>query len=293
LPIHFLAADGYELFLDLDRQFPEPYHDPLFAVQRDQALEISSYSRVALTGYDGDALLAADLKQYGRRLLQQGQLRRLLANLAWYGVTYRRLPALGLRKGLAGFGQASARGDDFPTWLEPDFVRRLELRSRWQTLTTPRYPDDHAHPDLHVRRLAYHYLRSPIWDSLFEEADPGLTRLPLEQRHPLLDLRMVAFLLALPALPWCLNKELFRRAMQGILPEEVCRRPKSPLALDPLAIRNAGAVSWRSNFKPSAALASYVQKAMLAKLADVSQTLDWKEMRIFSLNAWLKHYLHV
>jgi hypothetical protein len=43
----------------------------------------------------------------------------------------------------------------------------------------------------------------------------------------------VQFMLAVPAIPWCCNKYLLRKAFEGHLPQEVVRRPKTPLARDP------------------------------------------------------------
>jgi len=58
----------------------------------------------------------------------------------------------------------------------------------------------------------------------------------LEPRAPLLDLRLIRFLLRVPPVPWCIDKELGRRAMEGLLPLTVLHRPKSPLIRDPLEV---------------------------------------------------------
>ena len=47
-----------------------------------------------------------------------------------------------------------------------------------------------------------------------------------------MDLRLLRFMLRLPAIPWCRSKYLLRRAMRGVLPDLVLRRPKSPLTSD-------------------------------------------------------------
>jgi asparagine synthase (glutamine-hydrolysing) len=64
--------------------------------------------------------------------------------------------------------------------------------------------------------------------------DPGMTGFPLEHRHPLLDLRLVRFALSLAPVPWCVDKHLFREAMRDALPPVILRRPKEPLAGDPI-----------------------------------------------------------
>jgi asparagine synthase (glutamine-hydrolysing) len=56
----------------------------------------------------------------------------------------------------------------------------------------------------------------------------------MEVRHPYMDIRMLRFLLTVPSIPWCRDKHLVRRAMRGTVPEEVRRRPKTPLTCDPM-----------------------------------------------------------
>ena len=52
---------------------------------------------------------------------------------------------------------------------------------------------------------------------------------PLESRWPLLDTRLLEFALAIPPIPWCQRKALFRRSFQAELPPEIINRPKTPL----------------------------------------------------------------
>jgi len=114
----------------------------------------------------------------------------------------------------------------FPVWLSEAFVQRCDLRARRDVLTGrgtgegPRGPAAGASVDL-------------WWASTFETYDPGATRRPVELRYPLLDVRFVEFPLSLPTHPWCVNKTIVRTAMRGRLPNEICVRPKSPLAVDP------------------------------------------------------------
>jgi asparagine synthase (glutamine-hydrolysing) len=77
-------------------------------------------------------------------------------------------------------------------------------------------------------------LSVPNWWWILESYDPGVTRLALEARHPLLDLRLVNFVLGIPPVPWCVDKHILREAMATVLPDAVVRRPKSPLAADPV-----------------------------------------------------------
>jgi asparagine synthase (glutamine-hydrolysing) len=72
-----------------------------------------------------------------------------------------------------------------------------------------------------------------MWSSIFEEFQPSYTGVSLEVRHPYADIRLLRFLLSVPALPWCRNKHLVRRALSGVVPEAVRLRPKTPLRLNP------------------------------------------------------------
>ena len=77
-----------------------------------------------------------------------------------------------------------------------------------------------------------------------------MTLIPLEVCHPFFDLRLVDFLLALPVLPWCSDKELLREAARGILPDTVRLRRKSPLLADPLiALLQQPASAWVDSFE--------------------------------------------
>jgi hypothetical protein len=60
---------------------------------------------------------------------------------------------------------------------------------------------------------------------------------PLEVRHPYVDIRVLRCMLRMPALPWCRSKYLMRRALRGTVPERARTRAKAPLAGDPLRER--------------------------------------------------------
>ena len=76
----------------------------------------------------------------------------------------------------------------------------------------------------------------PFWQRLFETWDPGETGIPIRIVYPFFDRRLVELLFAFPPMPWFARKYLLREAMKGRLPEEVRRRPKTPMAGDPLRI---------------------------------------------------------
>ena len=109
---------------------------------------------------------------------------------------------------------------NFPDYLNPALESRLHLRARWEAFQRPLTS---PHP---VRPEGYASMLIPLWQAMFESFDAGWTGASVELRHPYVDLRMLRFLLAVPALPWCRSKHLLRRAMRGVLPRAVLRRGK-------------------------------------------------------------------
>ena len=121
--------------------------------------------------------------------------------------------------------------------------------------------------------------------------DAGVTLLPLEVRHPLIDVRMVDYLLDLPIIPWLLDKRILREAMIGILPDAVRLRPKSPLGGDPgLQLRRTDKFRAIDAFHAVPEIFSYVDRKSIPR---VTEALDsnqvWINVRPFSLNQWLAH----
>jgi asparagine synthase (glutamine-hydrolysing) len=129
-----------------------------------------------------------------------------------------------------------------------------------------------------------------MWPTLFEGYDPGVTRVPLEVRHPFFDLQLVEFLLALPALPWCSDKELLREAALGILPDAVRLRRKSPLLADPLVAHlQRPETAWVDSFEGVPELGRYVERGLLPKVfREKNAWTAWIHLRPLSLNFWLR-----
>jgi asparagine synthase (glutamine-hydrolysing) len=141
-----------------------------------------------------------------------------------------------------------------------------------------------------ARRTAYEAMVDPSWPSMFEGYDPGVTSVPLEVRHPFFDLRLVKFLLALPALPWCSDKQLLREAARGILPDKVRLRRKSPLLADPLvALLQQKESAWVDSFAPVPELGRYVDRPRIPKVwGERDSWTAWIHLRPLSLNFWLR-----
>ena len=288
IPIEFL--DGDRINQDTNGRTlgmaPEPFDvDPIYVVSDELLNRIAAKYRVALTGWDGDTLMVETPKHSFKAALKRGAIASLLADLARYVYFTRRPPPIGIRTQLRRRRNPHWNRSPYPTWLNKDFSRKLELAERWQQVYADRAP---AHP---LRPRVFQALFAPSWDSLYGRFDAGVTLLPLEVCHPLIDIRMVDYLLALPIIPWLLDKTILREAMTGILPDSVRLRPKSPLGGDPgLQLRHTARFREIDEFRAVPALLSYIDRKSVPR---VTEELDsnqlWTNVRPFSLNQWLTH----
>lgn len=289
IPIHCHVADDYRLYQQYrspGMHFPEPVHDPDGAAGIDAMRAQSARGRVLLTGWDGDALLSESPKPYFRHLLKQGPMVRLLAGVAGYAISERKLLPQKVRNWLANGRTGSIQeASDYPEWLNPSLEDRYALRARWAQVNA-------AMPAIHpVRPYAHRSFGYMTQESnFFDTYDPGVTGLPLEYRHPLLDLRLLEYCLTLPPQPWCVKKRILREAMRGLLPEPVRLRPKTPLAGWPGAyMLRADEARWVDDFTPTPGLDAYINRAKIPRICGVGDTMDaWPKLRPLSLNFWLR-----
>ena len=291
IPIHFCVADDYRLYEQFHPQganFPEPFHEPEGAATFDLLRALSAHCRVLLTGWDGDALLSESPKPYFRMLLKERDFARLLSGVVRYAISQRRLMPLSLRAwlGRPRVGNGQADGAPYPAWLNATLEKQFALRSRWEAVNSAAPLDHPIRPYAH--RIFCYVARM---SNFFDRYDAGVTRLPLECRHPLLDLRLLEFSMSLPPLPWCVKKEILRSAMKGLLPEPVRLRPKTPLAGSPglQMLRQAGA-QWVDSFLPAPGLASYIVREKIPVTRDSGNLQEaWTNLRPLSLNFWLRN----
>ena len=222
---------------------PEPIPELFFGRACRLYRAISSHSRVVLSGDGGDDVLLGESWPYLRYLANRGEWRQIAKRFGGYLFRHGRIPPLrgGFQVRLRRLFRRDYRPAQPPSWLNPEFVNRIHAHSSVNASPLPEVPVHPFHP------RAYRSLHSGYWASVLEEEDAGWTRVPLETRAPLLDLRLIQFLLRLPPVPWCMNKELTRRAMKDLLPVEILRRKKAPMTRDPLEAWQ-GQPRWRLEF---------------------------------------------
>ncbi|HEY6945994.1 MAG TPA: asparagine synthase-related protein [Candidatus Acidoferrum sp.] len=287
IPIEFQASDETGLWKHQNQpnhQWPEPVHFPWSDGGLAQLRQVAVRNRVALTGFGGDPAFSCLLSVHFLQLFKKRKLGCALTDALRYLTAEGRLSRLYLgTRWRRRFAPKSA-APQYPEWLNLDIEKRLGLRERWESLNRP------AAPNGAVRPVAYEAMMDPLWAALFEGYDSGATGIPVEIRHPFFDLRVVNFLLALPALPWCSDKELLREAARGILPEAVRLRGKSALLADPLiALLQQTDSAWVDSFVPVPELGRYVDRRRIPKVAgEKNPWTAWVHLRPLSLNFWLR-----
>ena len=190
----------------------QPLDEAELALSRESAAAVAAAAPIVLYGEDGDWLMHAST------LLTQLRSQPLAEVVgSWGGYWWRtgRRPWAGLewRSRLRRLlGEAPT---DRTPWMRT--VRNVAA-------TAP-HPSA-AHP---LRPRTVRALSAPIWDALYESLSPSTTLAPVLHTLPLVDPRLLAFVFAIPPVPWCQDKQLFRAAMRGALPSAVLTRPKTPL----------------------------------------------------------------
>jgi asparagine synthase (glutamine-hydrolysing) len=290
IPIEYRADDHLRLFQmarQADYHPPEPVHAAWPDVAADQLQRVSTVSRVVLTGFGADPLFSGRISVHLRELLRQRRLGRALADALRYCTVEGRLSRLYLRtRWRILFAPKEVSSGFFPAWLNEDFAKKLGLRDRWETFSGGR---GMAPPDA-VRPEAYECTFAPLWPSLFGAYDAGVTRVPVEVRHPFFDLRLMSYLLALPRLPWCCDKQLLREAARGVLPDAVRLRRKSPLLADPLLkLLEMPEAANVNCFEPQPELERYAIPSRIPQALDTKDSwAAWVNLKPLSLNYWLR-----
>ncbi len=265
---------------------PEPCAEPFFALHVEHYRQVASRARVALSGDGGDDILTGRGWPYLVYLLKRGRLDKIARDFGGYIFRHGGLPALGagIRSRLRRSLGRTIESPEYPTWLDAKFEKEMHLRERWRVLQQPAKALHPLHPG------GYASLTSAYWPSVFEAEDAGWTGVAVETRAPLLDQNLLRFLLRIPSVPWCMNKELLREAMLGKLPEEIRSRSKTPLQGDPLLL-HAQQNGWRPSLPEGACdrLKMFVNCNMLNTTSRPALGLTlWADLRPIALNYWMK-----
>ncbi len=270
-----------------ETRLPEPGYEVFFARERRQSQKIAAHANVVLSGDGGDDVLTGQGWPYLVYLGRKGNWKEIAKQYGGYSWSHKRFPPLrgGFRSRLRQLLGKKNSFAGYPDWINPDFAERMNLRQRWIESKQRKHSQEHPfHPE------AYATLHDGYWSEVLEVEDAGWNRVKLETRAPLLDLRVLTFLLSLPPVPWCLNKELGRRAMSVALPAILLERPKTPLVRDPLEIC-AEQRDWMERL-PKEAPAGVKEFVKWDKWCETlyhsKGSLSWMILRPASLFHWLK-----
>ena len=129
----------------------------------------------------------------------------------------------------------------------------------------------------------------PVWQRLLELSSPEYAGVPLDTIWPLLDQRVLRFALSLPPLPWCQQKDVWRRAWRGMLPDAVLDRPKTA----PRGVIDAQVARWRAAtpVPPTldARVSEFVDTAQLRRiLNEGSAAAVSSAWSVLQLDHWLR-----
>jgi asparagine synthase (glutamine-hydrolysing) len=283
IPIQYDVRDDETSLVDWARisvHTPEPVDNPAAVAASDEFLrKAASQTPVFLYGEGPDNALQYEWRPYLTYLLANRRVGMLVRSLLHDLALHRRVPFWSSLKHIAAARRDQAEWhEEFPVWLDADFAARQQCRQRWDAYqrTVPS-----AHP---IRPAAFNGFDDVRWQSWFEDCDHASATAHAEFRHPFLDLRLLRYMLAVPAMPWCRNKLILRRSMQSTLPDRVLRRSKAPLAGSPdwQRVQAAGFPRW----VPSADLLRYVNPEKVPTAPkSVNQLRD--ALRPLGLNYWL------
>ena len=284
IPIRYDVRDEEPSLAEWDRhavQTPEPVENPpAFAASVAFMRAIAGDARLFLYGEGPDNALRYEWRPYLAHLAARRDVTRLVRALAEDFLMHRRLPLWSSFRRLMTIQDETQPDEPWPAWLNEDFAARCECATRWAT--RERTPAS-AHP---VRPFGHGGFSNARWQALFEDCDISAAAGQIEIRHPFLDLRLLRYMLAVPAMPWCRNKLLVRRSMRSALPREILRRRKTSLAASPDFERIKA--SGFPHLVPCPDLLKYVNPSRIPAMPTSAVEMR-AALRPLGLNAWLQH----
>lgn len=241
---------------------------------------VGSIAPVVLLGEGPDNALYYEWQSFLRSLSAARRFGQIAVAAGRHLVTQRRLP-LWRHWFQRRLDATRISPRTYPSWLARSFEARVSATERWRDSDLAQAPATHP-----LRPEAYASLFNPLWQQLFQRYAPERTGADLEVRYPFVDTRLLRFMLAIPAIPWCRRKYLLRRAMRGRLPAPVLCREKT-------SIPGPGLVSIKRRlvaqpFAAVPALHEYVDvERLTGRRASGSEAIE-EELRVRALNHWLR-----
>lgn len=284
IPIQYDVRDDETSIADWDTvsaRTPEPVENPAaFAAGVEFLTRMAGEARVFLYGEGPDNALRYEWRPYMAYLVNRRQV-PALGRALWRDLSmHRRVPLWSSLRRLATPARRTRPQETYPRWLNRDFAACHACVDRWERYQQ-RWSSPHA-----IRPLSHGGFSEGAWQSLFDACDVDGALSHAEFRHPFFDLRLLRYMLAVPAMPWCRNKLLIRRAMRTALPAAVLRRPKTSLRANPDFQRVLACGFPR--LTPMPELVRYVNPAAMPSMPHDAAELR-SAMRPLGLNHWLQN----
>ena len=267
-------------YLDQPGLPPQPVDEPTLSDWRELVAAAAAHSTIALYGEDGDALFVPPSYRGLRRTMTAGEIAR---DSIVFALRRRRLPYLGLRvRERLGLVSRPPQTPVVPAWLTRD-ARALLAVSEPPRLLGQRSSPERTHP---ARPRTQERLCRGVGEYMSGVISPEVTRQSIELRCPLLDRRVIAFVMQVAPIPFCQDKDLPRRAYAGTLPAAVRLRPKRGVT----GLHERLAREWQASRRASPRLPPPLDRwiereALEAALVDpIRVGAAW---RVVQLAAWL------
>lgn len=275
-----LPYDGTEIVT------PEPTSEVFFGHACRILRAVAAHARVVLSGDGGDTILEGEAWPHLQYLRKRGDWAGIFSRFSAYFLAHGHIPPMraGVRSWFRRRFYPERATEDLPAWLSDEFSHRVGPQLAGREKRQEPLP---AHP---VHPAAYRSLHSGYWPALLEEEDATWTGIPLETRAPFLDLRLLRFLLRLPPVPWCMDKEVTRQALKNSLPVEILKRRKTPLPQDALAACLA-TTNWRPKIpqNPPRRINDFINwNSWRETLQTPSGLFTWENSYPISFALWLK-----
>jgi asparagine synthase (glutamine-hydrolysing) len=197
-----------------------PIDEPTLSDWRAVLRHAARHSSLAIYGEDGDALFAPS---GGTALFSEQGAGSVMLETARYAARAGRLPYLGIR--LRERLHGGPKTPSPPPWLTASAITKASAEEDSRLLGQA--PQPLAVGSALGKFVARVDAALPRDFAL--TISPEFTCAPVAVTLPLLDTRVVQYVLSLPSIPWRQHKLLARRAFKGYLPDAVLRRPKTPV----------------------------------------------------------------
>ncbi len=257
MPVYYMYGDDYAMTEPPPTRL-DPVQDFSGRLILDVERTMAELGTLGVSGNGGDEIFTNT--PFYKVLLQHSLPEAARLYLWLWRMTGRRPHFDGVQhyvRGLLRFGRPEGNEQPsygYPVWLNPDFERRADLRTRWQTPWSYTLKGSHrTQPEVPL----YVGLGSWCERTEFTFAKPYT---PIDFTEPFIDLRLIEFAMSLPPFPWNKRKLLLRQAMTGLLPPEVLARPKTPAPRTMLALVNMPGVEWIDTWQPFPEAEAYIRR---------------------------------